>query len=374
MTKRNKIQYGEARPTTRAFRWAQRTAYLQVDATSYCNAKCVSCVRNHRGGDPIPHLKFTHLDLDLWKRVMTEDTKTIKLIKINFNGVWGDAIMHPQITEICQSITDSHPETNIKIDTNGSIRNPAWWTEFAKVLANAYSHKVEFAMDGLEDTHHLYRRNTSFKKICENIKAFTNAGGNADIVTTVFDHNIDQLDEISALAEKLGATRHFMRPSFDRNEESIDVHDGSYQIKHIKTKNFGAKFVYFKEDTNRNIALKGKAAMVTPCKWYQDKRVQIDPWGTVWPCCWTAKGAPQAKAITGHLLPGFDVNSNNLHGHKLLEILSNSWYSRSLYSIIEKEHSQICNEFCVHNKKYSNHSSRLTSDRTKYNKTSQNNQ
>ena len=114
--------------------------------------------------------------------------------------------------------------------------------------------------------------------------------------------------------------------------------------------------------------------MVTPCKWYQDKRVQIDPWGTVWPCCWTAKGAPQAKAITGHLLPGFDVNSNNLHGHKLLEILSNSWYSRSLYSIIEKEHSQICNEFCVHNKKYSNHSSRLTSDHTKYNKTSQNNQ
>jgi len=350
MTRRNNIQYGEAR-VDRAFRWNQRVVYFQVDATSHCNAKCVSCARNHRdSGDTIPYLKLNHLDLDLWKRVMSEDTKIMKIAKINFNGVWGDAIMHPQIKQICQVITDNHPETNIKIDTNGSIRNPVWWTEFAKLLKNAYSHKIEFAIDGLEDTHHLYRRNTNFKKICENIKAFTDAGGNADVVTTVLKHNIDHLDEISSLAEKLGVTRHFIRPSFDKKNR----------------KDFRAKFLYFKKDKNRQIPLVGKAAVATPCLWYQDRRIQIDPWGTVWPCCWTAKSAPQARYenrdLPSPLLPGFDVNANNLHGHNLIEILSNSWWSRSLYSIIEKEHSEICNGNCIHNTRYSNHNSRRTGD------------
>ena len=99
MTRRNNIQYGEAR-VDRAFRWNQRVVHFQVDATSHCNAKCVSCARNHRGGDTIPYLKLNHLDLDLWKRVMSEDTKIMKIAKINFNGVWGDAIMHPQIKQV----------------------------------------------------------------------------------------------------------------------------------------------------------------------------------------------------------------------------------------------------------------------------------
>ena len=47
--------------------------------------------------------------------------------------------------------------------------------------------------------------------------------------------------------------------------------------------------------------------MVSPCKWYQDKRVQIDPWGTVWPCCWMG-----ASYYTKQFIEFFDSDMNHV--------------------------------------------------------------
>ena len=55
--------------------------------------------------------------------------------------------------------------------------------------------KVIFAIDGLEDTNHLYRVNTNFNKIMENAKAFINAGGIARWDFIAFAHNEHQIEE-----------------------------------------------------------------------------------------------------------------------------------------------------------------------------------
>ena len=46
-----------------------------------------------------------------------------------------------------------------------------------------------FAVDGLADTHSIYRVRTNWDKIIENIKAFTNNAGRARVIMTVFEHN-----------------------------------------------------------------------------------------------------------------------------------------------------------------------------------------
>jgi len=332
--------------------WSERVQFIQVDPTSYCNAKCVSCVRNIDGGDTIPSLKLNHLDPKIWDRVMSEDTKGFLFKKVHFNGVWGDACMHPDFISICKSIVNNHPKTSIGIATNGSMRDKNWWIELSSVLQQAHSHKIEFAIDGLEDTHHLYRRNTSFKKICENIKAFTNAGGVAEVITTAFDHNLEQLDKITELAKELGAYTHYIRPSFDRNK-TLTVQDKSYQVTHKKVRNFKSKLVEFKKNTYKNYPVPEKANFDTPCAWYDDMRIQVDPWGTIWPCCWTAARAPEAGAEPMDL-PGFNPQENNIYNHKLLDILSNSWYNKRLSDIIDNRQSVICNKFCIDKLKATN--------------------
>ena len=51
----------------------------------------------------------------------------------------------------------------LSMHTNGSAREQNWWKELAK-----YRVIVTFGIDGLEDTHHLYRISTDFNKIIDN--------------------------------------------------------------------------------------------------------------------------------------------------------------------------------------------------------------
>ena len=69
------------------------------------------------------------------------------------------------------------------------MRTEKFWS-LGKLNANKEIYVV-FCLDGLEDTHEIYRRKTNFNKIISNMKAFIDAGGYAGVITTAFDHNID---------------------------------------------------------------------------------------------------------------------------------------------------------------------------------------
>ena len=73
--------------------------------------------------------------------------------------------------------------------------------------------QVNFAVDGLKDTHSIYSRRTDFDKIIENIKSFNEAGGSGRIITTVFEHNKHQLMELKHLAETLKCRAYVIRHS-----------------------------------------------------------------------------------------------------------------------------------------------------------------
>ena len=55
--------------------------------------------------------------------------------------------------------------------------------------------RVDFNIDGLQDTNHVYRKNTNFEKIIDNASAYIRMGGIAEWNYIVFKHNQHQIDK-----------------------------------------------------------------------------------------------------------------------------------------------------------------------------------
>jgi hypothetical protein len=64
--------------------------------------------------------------------------------------------------------------------------------------------QIDFGIDGLEDTLHLYRKNVKYNKVIENAQAFIQAGGRAQWNFIVFKHNEHQVSAVTDLAKNLG--------------------------------------------------------------------------------------------------------------------------------------------------------------------------
>mgnify|MGYP003333026069 FL=1 len=171
--------------------------WLQVEASSKCNAWCPGCSRNNNG-------------YGLANELIVEDLKTERFLKvlemmpnlkvIDFCGTFGDAIAANNIIELTE-IAKAVPE--IIVRTNGSLRNEDWWRDYAQQLTG-HKHNVWFCLDGLEDTHHIYRQGTDWQKIINNAQSFIKAGGYATWQFIPWAHNEHQIKECLRLSRKLG--------------------------------------------------------------------------------------------------------------------------------------------------------------------------
>ena len=195
---------------------------LHIEISSQCNAVCPMCTRYPTAS----YFEHPHIQKDwMWtidavkQRLPKEDLTSITSYLIN--GTVGDFIMNSDAIEIIQYLSSSSPQANISINTNGSARTSAWWTTLAKI-PNVV---VNFAIDGLEDTHSLYRRNTSWSKIINNAKTFIEAGGNANWTMIVFEHNKHQVTECVDFSKTIGF-KTFSRQDSDRLNTDVINKDG----------------------------------------------------------------------------------------------------------------------------------------------------
>ena len=145
--------------------------HLHVEVSSRCNASCPQCPRNFYG---YPHNSgYEEHDMTLEEAQKIFPPEFLQQLKrIDINGNFGDIVMSPHALDVAAYFKQWAPTANINVSTNGGARDRAFWTRLAELDIEVF-----FCLDGLEDTHHLYRQNTVFSTIIKNAKTFIDAGG-----------------------------------------------------------------------------------------------------------------------------------------------------------------------------------------------------
>lgn len=270
---------------------------LHVELTTRCNARCPMCMRNYRGYDynsgyPICELSlqdFKHIvSPALCQQLLHSDTKAhaYEFRGVIFNGNLGDFASAKDGVEIVRYLVSQNVQ--VSINTNGSVRNPEWWQQLAMPGVS-----IGFALDGLEDTHHLYRQDTDWHKIVTNAKAFIAAGGRAIWRFVPFDHNRHQEAECKQLSQQLGFARfenifdgRASTPVFTRNgrfSHQIGSNDSFSDTvprlepllqSHVTW--YNAKTVSHPKDV---------AGLQFQCIHKRNKEIYIAADGSIYPCC-----------------------------------------------------------------------------------------
>jgi len=301
---------------------------VHLEISSLCNARCPLCPRNFRGYPYNDGYVEANLSLDNAKHIFTS-TFLKQLTRIYINGNFGDAVMNPETPDIVEYFRSQNKDLKLVISTNGSARDGEFWQR----LANA-NVEIHFCLDGLEDTHHLYRQNTSWTTILNNAKTFISAGGKAIWKMIPFNHNQHQIEDCRILSKQLEFDDFMLQidgrdtgPVFDKHGNLIHVL-GDYSGE----KDF--KILFHKKKTNM-VLLEDIVPHITQypkitCYTKQARSIYISSIGDVYPCCFTGfnpktygKGEYH-EAVNAQLAPM--INNNNALNYSLEECIG--WFNR----------------------------------------------
>ena len=258
---------------------------IHLEITNNCQASCPMCNRNVNGGLENPLIKVTNWSLDDFKNIITPEVLE-QISNFYFCGNFGDPILNNSLIEMCRYSKDTAPNVGIVIHTNGGARKTEWWTELAHSLP--LDHSVVFALDGLEDTHALYRVGTNFETIIENARAFIAAGGTAEWAFIKFKHNEHQVEKARQLAKDIGFQSFIVKNSSRFIlEPKVDVKDKLGNITHIiePSSETPLKFI------DKKVIDSYKAIVDSSdidCKVLKTKEVYIDAHKNLFACCWLA--------------------------------------------------------------------------------------
>ena len=171
---------------------------IEWEISTHCNARCPQCPRNDYGGVTVPSLPLINVSLETAKSILPIEFIQ-QLQEVYFCGTYGDPCMNKDFIRISQWLKEVNPKLIVAAHTNGSLQNKTFWKEAAK-----YVDWIGFGIDGLEDTNHLYRVDTNWQKIINNVKTYIDNGGTAIWDFIIFRHNEHQVDEARQLSSQLG--------------------------------------------------------------------------------------------------------------------------------------------------------------------------
>jgi len=240
------------------------------------------CRRNIHGGSLHPDLILSDWSLEDFKSIINEDVLN-QITYFSFCGNSGDPAINKNLVDMCQHITDINPNVIVSISTNGSLQKEDWWKRLAKALPPV--HTVLFGIDGLEDTHHLYRIGTDYNKIIDNAKAFISAGGFAVWQFIKFKHNEHQFEEARGRAKELGFRNFIIKESsrFDSAKEFKVVDDKNDTLYYLEAPSNNSLF-YPTEDMVLNYKHYAQIADIR-CSAKETKQLYIDSLKKIRPCC-----------------------------------------------------------------------------------------
>ena len=257
---------------------------VHLEISTRCNAACPECPRNFRGVDTIDSYPVCDMSLEQAQKIFTSSFLT-QINHILINGNYGDFITARDGLEIVEYFKSVNPNLAIEISTNASGR-PNIWTRLGELKT-----RVHFRLDGLNDTHHLYRQYTNFDLIIENARKFIAAGGHAIWAFIPFAHNEHQIDQARELSKQLGF-REFHVVDAGRNTGPVFTRDGNYSHSlgnYTGSKNFRELFdkhLYYVDKPEITILQTEHVNRKIDCYAKKQKEIYITANGEVYPCCW----------------------------------------------------------------------------------------
>jgi len=251
---------------------------LQIEITNRCQASCPMCPRNIHAGIDNPSLTINDWSYTDFVAIITKPVlEQIKLLM--FCGDFGDPILNKDLIKMCQYVKDTQPNIRVEIYTNGSARSSSWWKDLATSLP--IDHTVIFAIDGLEDTHHIYRIGTNYNQILSNAKDFMSINGIAEWCYIRFKHNEHQSELARKLANELGFNKFSIKNSkrFSRPFPVVD-NNGNLLYDIEQTTDSIVQFVGKNEVSNHKTW-----ETDIHCQSMKDKELYIDAHYILSPCC-----------------------------------------------------------------------------------------
>ena len=340
-----------------------KTIHLEI--TSKCGAACPMCLRNICGGAVNPQLPLEELSLEDIRRIFPPPFLK-QLSRIYMCGNYGDPMAAKDTLKVFRFFREANPSLNLAMFTNGSGRPASWWKDLAGAV-----NTVHFSVDGLEDTNHIYRRRTNFKKIMESAESYIAGGGKAVWDYIVFRHNEHQVEAARDLARKMGFSR-FVAKKTGRFFSNQKARGKSAQAVFNKR---GETEYYLEMPENplyQNLSLKKEAKLAkkygslheyfnqTPikCRAAEERSVYISAEAFVFPCCWTANQLypwyfKKRSSQVWKLIEQLPEKENSLsakkrpleeiiHGDFFQKIIPGSWGERD----IQKGRLRVCAKTC----------------------------
>lgn len=173
---------------------------LNIDSSTRCNLLCPGCYRTHSVDKADRPWEITDMPMEYFQALVRPENR---ISTLTYNLTLSDPIYSGVLFDQLEYCKTLQAPPRIVISTNGSGRNTTWWMKLAELLKP--NDLIEFAIDGLEDTNHIYRVNAKWNSIINGIKTIVEHG---NCLTgwryIVFEHNYHQVAEAKLLAKQLG--------------------------------------------------------------------------------------------------------------------------------------------------------------------------
>jgi MoaA/NifB/PqqE/SkfB family radical SAM enzyme len=298
----------------------------QLEITTYCNAACPQCPRNNLGVGINAYMPLTHLPRATIDQAFDQKLCQ-RLRQMFFCGSYGDPIMHPDFLDILRDFRSKSPTLWLYIHTNGGVHDPEYWAEIASIM-NGYG-QIDFGIDGLEDTLHLYRKNVKYNNVIANAQAFITAGGRAQWNFIVFRHNEHQVEKVQQLGKSMGfynvlirKTGRFLNHTTMTEMDSWSVAGTDYVLEPPKSEQYKNRSMQYLPELKKqyNNVKEYFDTTVIRCDSLVGKKVAINAEGTVLPCNFFNHNLYDARFRDGSL-PGANPLSTVDNKNQVREFL-----------------------------------------------------
>jgi len=291
---------------------------VDLELSSECNAECPLCPRNffaypnNRGY--IEH----SMTLDEAKTIFAPEFLN-QLTSVWINGNFGDMVMNQDTIPIIKYFREHTPaRCRIECSTNAGARNKEFWIDLANLKVT-----VHFCIDGLEDTHSIYRRNTLYSTVIKNAKSFIAAGGVAVWKMKKFNHNQNHIQDAKKIASAINFKYFTLHDHgrdtgliFNQEKELVFVMNNYSDSRPLDTQ---------MEQRNRTDIAPTLSEDLSPidnpikCFAQTNKQIYVSCVGDVYPCCFMGyfpktyeKGSGSFYANVNHQLNQLIYENNAL--------------------------------------------------------------